>query len=119
MPIKNRERELAPGDMRAHVEHMAGGGLQKAASALAAADGVAHIAFFAMFAWRMVMGTGFRIIQAFWAFLALLGMGSGAVGWALMRGNARGKLHRLGSSAVALSTALAAFLLVVASHSDS
>ncbi len=98
---------------------MAGGGLQKAAGALAAADGVAHIAFFAMFAWRTVVGSGFRVIQALWAFLALLGMGASAVGWALMRGNARGKLHRLGSSAVATSTALAAFLLMVASSSDS
>ncbi|MGH7281141.1 MAG: hypothetical protein ACRELY_06440 [Polyangiaceae bacterium] len=101
-----------------HLEVMAGGGLQKAASALAAADGVAHIAFFAMFAWRTVMGSGFRVIQALWAFLALLGMGSGAVGWALMRGPNRGPTRRVGSSALALSTALAAFLLMVASNSE-
>ena len=98
---------------------MAGGGLQKAAGALAAADGVAHIAFFAMFAWRTVVGSGFRVIQALWAFLALVGMGSGAVGWALMRGPNRGPIRKVGSSALALSTTLAAFLLVVASHSDS
>ena len=104
---------------RVHVEGMAGGGLKKAAGALAAADGVAHIAFFAMFAWRMVVGTGFRVIQALWAGLALVGIVSGAVGWALMRGPSRGPVRRLVSSALALSTALAAFLLVVASNSDS
>lgn len=94
---------------------MAGGGLQKAAGALAAADGVAHIAFFAMFAWRTVTGNGFRIVQAFFALLSVVGIASGTVGWALMRGHSRGKLRRLGTAAVSLSTALAAFLLVVAS----
>ena len=97
---------------------MASGGLQKAAGALAAADGAAHIAFFAMFAWRTVTGSGFRIVQALFALVAIVGMASGTVGWALMRGHSRGKLRKVGTSAIALSTTLAAFLLMAASYGE-
>ncbi|MEO8877539.1 MAG: hypothetical protein ABI461_18230 [Polyangiaceae bacterium] len=94
---------------------MAGSGLQKAAGALAAADGVAHIAFFMTFAWRTVAGTGFRPLQALLVLASMIGIASGTVGWAMIRTGSRGKARQLGMSAVALSTTLAAFLLMMAS----
>jgi hypothetical protein len=71
-----------------------------------------------MFAWRTVTGSGFRVVQALFALVALVGMTTGTIGWALMRGNARGKMRKVGASAVALSTTLAAFLLMVASYGE-
>jgi hypothetical protein len=97
------------------VNVMAGGGLQKAAGTLAAADGVAHIAFFMMFAWRAVTGNGFRVIQAALALTAMIGIASGTVGWAMIRSGSRGRPRQIGMSAVALSTTLAGFLLMMAS----
>jgi hypothetical protein len=99
------------------VNVMAGGGLQKTAATLAAADGVAHIAFFMMFAWRTVAGSGFRVVQATLALVAMIGIASGTVGWALIRTGGQGKMRKLGMSAVALSTTLAGFLLMMASWS--
>jgi hypothetical protein len=100
-----------------HGEDMAGGGLQKTAATLAAADGVAHIAFFMMFAWRTIAGSGFRVVQATFALLAMIGIASGTIGWAMIRTGAKGKPRQLGMAAVALSTALAGFLLLMASLS--
>ncbi|MEO8799629.1 MAG: hypothetical protein ABI551_17175 [Polyangiaceae bacterium] len=97
---------------------MASSGLQKVAGTLAAADGAAHIAFFAIFSWRTVTGSGFRIVQAVLALVALVGMTSGVIGWALMRASGRGKMRKIGTSAVALSTTLAAFLLMAASYGE-
>jgi hypothetical protein len=97
------------------VNVMAGGGLQKAAGTLAAADGVAHIAFFMMFAWRAITGNGFRLVQALLALAAMVGIASGVVGWAMIKTGSRGRARQLGMSAVALSTTLAGFLLLAAS----
>lgn len=91
------------------------GALQKAAQALATADGVAHIAFFSMFAWRVVSGNGFRIVQAVFAALALLGFASGVFGWSLVRHGGKSKARTFGLYAITASTALAAVLLMVAS----
>lgn len=92
-----------------------GGALQRAAQALATADGVAHIAFFSMFAWRVISGNGFRIIQAAFALLALFGLASGVLGWSLVRHGGRSKARTLGLYAISASTGLATILLMVAS----
>ncbi|MEO6419058.1 MAG: hypothetical protein ABIP39_06610 [Polyangiaceae bacterium] len=91
------------------------GAVQRAAQALAAADGVAHIAFFSMFAWRVISGSGFRIVQAGFAALAVLGLASGVVGWSLVRHGGKSKARTLGLYAICASTGLAAILLMVAS----
>jgi hypothetical protein len=89
--------------------------VERAAMALAAAGGVAHAAFFAMFAWRVIGREGFGV--ALWVLLAalsLLGLGLNFVGyWLIKRG--QGVLRRWGFMAVATSTALAGVLLAIAS----
>ncbi|MEO7112105.1 MAG: hypothetical protein ABI183_16800 [Polyangiaceae bacterium] len=97
------------------VNLMAGGGLQKTAGTLAAADSVAHIAFFMVFGWRAITGNGFRVVQALLALTAMAGIASGTVGWAMIKTGGRGRARQLGMSAVALSTTLAGFLLMMAS----
>ncbi len=91
------------------------GALQRAAQALATADGVAHIAFFSMFAWRVVSGNGLRIVQAVFALLALLGLATGVVGWSLVRHGGKSRARTLGLYAISASTGLATILLMVAS----
>jgi hypothetical protein len=92
-------------------------GLHKAAAALAAADGVAHVAFFGLFAWRTVARDGFgRLASVVFAGLAAVGFACGAVGWMLAKyGGGRGKVGRIGLWAIAASTAIAAVLLCAAS----
>lgn len=89
--------------------------VEKAAMALAAATGVAHAAFFALFAWRVIGREGLGTVG--WAVLALvslLGLGFNFVGyWLIKRGE--GLLRRWGFTAVAASTLLAAVLLAIAS----
>lgn len=92
-----------------------GGAVQRAAQALATADGVAHIAFFSLFAWRVVAGSGFRLAQGLFALLSLAGMAAGIVGWALARHGGKGKGYRMGLWCIAASTTLAGILLLVAS----
>ena len=89
--------------------------VEKAAMALAAAGGVAHAAFFALFAWRVIGRDGFGTIG--WivlALVALAGLGLNFVGyWLIKRGD--GALRRWGFTSVAASTALAGILLAIAS----
>jgi hypothetical protein len=93
-----------------------GGTVKKAATALAAANGVAHGAFLALFGWRVLAsGPIGKIAAIVFALLALVGLASDAVGWALVRHGGRTKVGRMGLWGVALSTALAAVLLFAAS----
>jgi hypothetical protein len=91
-------------------------GLHKAAAALAAADGVAHVAFFGLFAWRTFAKDGFgKLPSLVFAGLSLVGLVCGAVGWMLAKSGGRGKVGKIGFWAIAASTAIAAFLLCAAS----
>ena len=91
-------------------------GLQKAAKALATADGVAHVAFFWMFAWRVLtagpIGKTFSIV---FVLLAAVGLALDVFGWMLVKHGGRTKAGKLGLWSIALSTGLAAILLVLAS----
>jgi hypothetical protein len=93
-----------------------GGAIRKAAGALAAANGVAHVAFLSLFGWRMLAsGPLGRISAILLAVLAGVGLAADVVGWALVKHGGRTKARTLGLWAVALSTALAAALLFAAS----
>ncbi len=89
--------------------------VERAAMALAAACGVAHAAFFALFAWRVIGREGLGVVAwAILAFVALVGLGLNLLGyWLIKRGE--GPLRRWGFMCVAASTALAGVLLAVAS----
>jgi fructose-1-phosphate kinase PfkB-like protein len=92
------------------------GSLQKAATALAAANGVAHAAFLALFGWRvMFSGPLGKITGVVLAVLAAVGLAADAVGWALVKSGGRTRIGRYGLMGVALSTLLAAVLLFAAS----
>jgi len=91
-----------------------GGPLQNAARVLATADSVAHAAFFSMFAYRTVAGSGLRFVQGICALLAGLGFAAGVVGSMLIKHGGKTKVRTIGLYAVALSTALAGVLLVMA-----
>jgi len=92
-----------------------GGALEKAARVLAAADGVAHVAFFSLFVWRVIAGSGFRVVQGAFALLAGLGVAGGFVGSLLVKHGGKTKAGKIGLWLIATSTALAGVLLVVAS----
>lgn len=91
-----------------------GGALQRAARVLATADSVAHAAFFSMFVWRTIAGSGLRVVQGVCALLAGIGFAAGVVGSMLVKHGGRTKVRTLGLYGIALSTALAGVLLVVA-----
>jgi hypothetical protein len=94
-------------------------GLDKAAQALAAAGGVAHVAFFSIFAWRVITsGMAGRFVYIACAFVALVGLACEVVGWSLVKHGGRTPAKTLGLWSIAASTALAAVLLVVASHGN-
>jgi hypothetical protein len=95
---------------------MAGrGGLEQVSASLALADGVAHVAFFGLFGWRMLTHPGFgRLIAGALASLALLGLALSFLGGLLVKHGGRTPAGRVGQWAVAGSTALAALLLVCA-----
>ena len=60
--------------------------IERAAMALAAAGGVAHAAFFTLFAWRVIGRDGFGTIGwAVLALFALIGMGLNFAGFWLVR----------------------------------
>jgi hypothetical protein len=91
-------------------------GLQRAAKALAAADGVAHVAFFWMFAWRVLTsGPIGKSVSIVFALLAALGLVADVLGWMLVKHGGRTKAGKLGLWSIAASTVLAALLLVLAS----
>lgn len=92
------------------------GKVDGAAKALAAAGGVAHMAFFTVFAYRVIgRGPGLGSIGwAILAFVALLGMGANFVGYYLIKHGGRWKAQKWGYLAIAASTALAGVLLAFA-----
>lgn len=95
---------------------MAGGPLQKAAGALAAANLVAHVVFLSLFGWRVLTsGPIGKVTAIVCAAIALAGLASGGLGWALVRHGGRTKLRTFGLWGIALSTTLAGVLLFVAS----
>jgi len=89
--------------------------VRRAAQALAAADGVAHLAFFSVFGFRTVVGSGWRIMQSGFALVALAGIACSVVGWTLVKHGGKSPARRWGLWAIAASTTLAGVLLVVAS----
>jgi hypothetical protein len=87
-------------------------GIERAAMALAAAGGVAHAAFFSLFAWRVIGRDGIGTIGwAILALFALVGMGLNFAGFWLVRSS---KWRRWGYMAISISTAIAGALLGVA-----
>jgi hypothetical protein len=96
------------------------GGLDGATKALAAAAGIAHLAFLSVFGWRAFAGGMFaRFYNLFFAALAALGFALSAGGAALVKYGGRTRLRRYGLWAIAASTALAGGLLFVASWTGS
>ena len=92
------------------------GALDKAAKALATAGGVAHVAFFSLFAFRVVTSSALgKVTNLVFAGLALLGLAAEFVGYSLIRYGGKTRVRRYGFYALALSTALAAVLLAAAS----
>lgn len=91
-------------------------GVEKAAIALATAGGVAHGAFFMLFAWRAIAG-GFLMkwFNVAFAVCAAIGIVLNFVGWALLRNGALRPVKKIGVTTIAVSTGLAAILLAVAS----
>ena len=88
-------------------------GIERAAMALAAAGGVAHAAFFTLFAWRVIGRDGIGTIGwAVLALFALVGMGLNFAGFWLVRSS---KWRRWGYMAISVSTAIAGALLGIAS----
>jgi hypothetical protein len=90
--------------------------LERASNALATGATAAHLAFLALFGWRSLASFGpFRFVA--WAFmaLALLGAVLGFVGGLLTKYGRRTPAAKVGYGAIALSTGLAAMLLVFAS----
>jgi len=92
-------------------------GVEKAAMALAAAGGVAHGVFFALYAWKIIgkdvgFGTvGYIILALF----ALLGLGLNFIGYWLIKSGGRFAARKWGYLAVALSTTIASILLAISS----
>lgn len=90
--------------------------VDRAAMALAAASGVAHLAFFTLFAWRVIGHAGFGSVgYAVLALVSLLGLGMNAAGYYLIKHGGRSGAKRLGYYAISASTATAGGLLAVAS----
>lgn len=86
-----------------------------AARALGSASSVAHFAFLSIFAWRFIVGRGFRVVSAVWALLAAVGIASSFVGNSLIKHGGRTKARSIGVWLVGASAALASLLLVMAS----
>lgn len=87
--------------------------VEKAAMALAAAGGIAHAAFFTIFALRVIGREGFGTVgYVVLALLAALGVGLNFVGYWLVRTS---RARRWGYMMIAASTGLAGLLLAIAS----
>jgi hypothetical protein len=92
--------------------------LERAANALATGATVAHVAFLALFGWRSIASFGpFRLVAWVFMGLALLGAVLGFVGGLLAKYGRRTPAAKVGYGAIALSTGLAALLLLFASWS--
>ena len=90
--------------------------IEKAAKALATAGGIAHVAFFSLFAFRVVTSSPLgKMANIVFAVLALLGLAAEFVGYSLIRYGGKTPARKWGYYAIALSTALAAVLLAAAS----
>ena len=87
-------------------------GVERAAMALAAAGGIAHAAFFALFVSRVIGRDGIGTVgYVILALLAGAGVVLNFVGYWLVRTS---RARRCGYMAIALSTGLAGLLLAVA-----
>lgn len=87
--------------------------VERAAMALATAGGVAHAAFFTLFALRVIGRDGIGTVgYAILALFALAGIALNFIGFWLVR---MSRARRIGYLAIAISTALAGALLAVAS----
>ncbi len=92
------------------------GAIEKAAKALATAGGIAHVAFFSLFAFRVVTSSPLgKAANVVFAVLALLGLATEFVGYSLIRYGGKTAARKWGYYAIALSTGLAAVLLAAAS----
>ncbi len=95
---------------------MASSAVEKAAKALATAGGVAHVAFFSLFAFRVFTSSPFgKVANIVLAILALVGLTSEFVGYSLVKYGGKTRARKFGYYAIALSTGLAALLLAAAS----
>jgi hypothetical protein len=92
------------------------GGLIRAAQALSAANGVAHVVFLSLFGWRFLFsGPLAKVVSLPCAILAMVGLVADIVGWSLVKHGGKTRVGKYGLWAVAGSTAVAAVLLIVAS----
>src|SRR5579859_2467447 len=90
-------RSMAKGGRARGPARLAGGALQKAAAALATANGIAHVAFLALFGWRvLVSGPIGKMAAIVFLALAVVGLLADAVGWALVRHGGRTRARTLG-----------------------
>jgi hypothetical protein len=88
----------------------------RAAKALSAANGVAHVVFLSLFGWRFLFsGPLSKLVSMPCTILAVLGLAADVAGLALLKAGGKTRVGKYGLWAVAGSTALAAVLLVVAS----
>jgi|SRR5580692_5749712 hypothetical protein len=91
-------------------------GVLRAAKALSAANGVAHVVFLSLFGWRFLFaGPLSKLVSMPCAILAVAGLAADIAGWSLIKAGGQTRVGRYGLWAVAGSTAIAAVLLVVAS----
>jgi hypothetical protein len=92
------------------------GGLFRAAQALSAANGVAHVVFLSLFGWRFLFaGPVSKLVSMPCAIIALVGLAADAVGYSLIKAGGKTRIGKYGLWSVAGSTVLAAVLLIVAS----
>jgi hypothetical protein len=91
-------------------------GLDRVITVLGAADAIAHLAFFWIFAWRAISSDMLgRVASIVWAVLAALGLAGAIIGRLVVKYGGRTPARRVGVLLIGASTALAGFLLVVAS----
>lgn len=94
------------------------GALILAARALGGASTAAHLAFLSLYAYRFIVGRGFRFVSAVCALLAAIGLTLSFVGGALLKHGGRTKARGIGVWLVGGATTLASLLLVFTSSGD-
>ncbi len=89
----------------------------RAAKALSAANGVAHVVFLSLFGWRFLFSFSpiAKMVSFPCAILAVVGLVADVVGFSLIKAGRQTRIGRYGLWAVAGSTGLAAVLLIIAS----